>query len=165
MRLEMRVRGWKSEQWKIAVDETATTVCKVTSLLTLFRRMILSDGVEKLISEGVVSAHCTVDRVYTHHETSQLIESLTLSSPSTSSHSTVICRRMILIHDVSRFAGGMSVLLECISHPYCCVTGDFLITDHRSREDSPVTSLDLPVECCHVILTSLCGKGSRNISM
>ena len=34
MRLEMRVRGRASEQWKVIVDETATTVCNGNLLVS-----------------------------------------------------------------------------------------------------------------------------------
>ena len=61
MRLEMRVRGRESEQWKVVVDETATTVCNVNPILTLFGRVILGDAVENSISAGVESTRRPVE--------------------------------------------------------------------------------------------------------
>ena len=56
---------------------------------------------------------------------------------------------MILIRDVSPVTtGGMRVLLESVSHPYCHFTGELLITNRRSRENNLVMSLDHLVDKC-----------------
>ena len=101
--------------------------------------MILGDAVEDPISAGVESTRRAVECI--HRGKLQTVEPDDLSS--TSSYSSVERRRVILVHDVSTVAaGGMSVFLESMSHPYCCFTGELLITNHRSREDNLVTSLD-----------------------